>query len=102
MYGVGIFYLLPLSLLTGDYGMILKVFFFILLGMIFGLCLLSVNAQRLLEIVLTYIVLFYEKKSMKLMVLNNLRSHCSRNRLTAIIYSLGLGFIIFLVVSYKL
>ena len=39
---------------------------------------------------------------MKLMVLNNLMAHKMRNRLTALIYSLALGFIIFLIVAYKL
>jgi hypothetical protein len=102
VYGLSLFYMLPLSMISMDYGMILKVFFFILFGMLFGLCLLALNASRLLEIALTYIFLFYERKSMKMMVLNNLKAHKLRNRLTSIIYSLALGFIIFLIVSYKL
>jgi hypothetical protein len=39
---------------------------------------------------------------MKLMVLKNLTAHKFRNKLTSIIYSLSIGFIIFLIVSYKL
>ena len=39
---------------------------------------------------------------MKIMVLKNLTAHKIRNRMTSIIYSLSLGFIIFLLVSYKL
>jgi hypothetical protein len=35
------------------------------------------------------------------MVLKNLMAHRGRNKLTTIIYSLGLGFIIFLNVAYK-
>lgn len=46
--------------------------------------------------------LFWEKKSMKLMITNNLKAHKIRNRHTALIYALALGFIIFLVVAYKL
>lgn len=38
---------------------------------------------------------------MKLLILKNLAAHKLRNRFTSIIYSLSLGFIIFLVVSYK-
>ena len=40
--------------------------------------------------------MFFEKKSMRSMVLKNLVANRDRNKMTAIIYSLGLGFIIFL------
>ena len=82
--------------------MILRIFFFILLGMLLGLSLLALNVQRLLEIGLTYLLFFWEKESMKLMILKYLTAHKLRNRLTSIIYSLALGFIIFLIVSYQL
>lgn len=39
---------------------------------------------------------------MKLMVLKNLTAHRVRNKMTSIIYSIALGFIIFLIVSYNL
>ena len=39
---------------------------------------------------------------MKLMVLKNLTAHKVRNKMTSIIYSIALGFIIFLIVSYNL
>lgn len=51
---------------------------------------------------MVYLTLFWEKPSMRAMVLKNLVAHKLRNRLTAIIYSLALGFIIFLIVSLKL
>jgi hypothetical protein len=102
IYGIAIFYLLPLSMLTYNLGLILNVFFFILMGMLLGLCLLALNVQRVAEMGLTHLLLFFETKSMKKMVLNNLSAHKMRNRLTAITYSLALGFIIFMLVSYKL
>jgi hypothetical protein len=43
-------------------------------------------------------MIFYESKSMKLMVLKNLSVHRENNRMTAIIYSLTLGTIIFIIV----
>ena len=101
-YGVSIYYMLPLSLLSFNFGLMLRIFFFILMGMLLGLVLLAMNAQRILEVILTYLCLFWEKKSMRKLVLNNLMAHKMRNRLTAIIYSLALGFIIFLIVTYKL
>lgn len=39
---------------------------------------------------------------MRKLVLNNLTAHKMRNKLTAIIYSLSIGFIIFMIVAYKL
>lgn len=43
IYGISIYYLLPLALLSANYSLILQIFFFILLGMIFGLTLLAFN-----------------------------------------------------------
>jgi len=39
---------------------------------------------------------------MKNMVVKNLSAHRMRNKMTSIIYSIALGFIIFLIVSYNL
>jgi len=39
---------------------------------------------------------------MKMLVLKNLTAHKLRNMMTSIIFSLALGFIIFLVVAYTL
>ena len=78
--------------------MILKVFFLILLGMLFGLTLFASNLQRYLEVILTYILFCWEKESMRRMILNNLKAHQMRNKLTALIFSMALGFLIFLMV----
>ena len=43
VYGASIYYVLPWSLLSMDLGMILRVFFCILLGMLLGLCLMAIN-----------------------------------------------------------
>lgn len=75
LYGLGMFYVLPLSLLSMKISLILGVFLFILMGLILGLTLLAMNLQRLVEIALTYIIFFWEKPSMLKMVLNNLRTH---------------------------
>jgi len=101
-YGITIYYLLPLSMLSMDLGMVLQVFFCILLSLLVGLCLLAVNLQKPMEVLLTYILLIFETRSMRRMVLNNFKAHTMRNRLTSTIFSMALGFIIFLLVSYKL
>jgi hypothetical protein len=67
-----------------------------------GFSLLAVNIQNPLEIFLTYIFLFWEKKSMRRLLRNNLKAHLMRNRLTSTIISMALGFIIFMMVSFRL
>ena len=101
-YGLSIYYFLPLAMLSFNFALILEIFFMILVGMLFGLSLLAFNVQRFLEIVLTHIFLFFEQSSMKQMVTKNLTAHRLRNKMTSIIYSIALGFIIFLIVSYNL
>jgi len=48
LYGVSIYYLMPLSLLSGNYGLILIIFFSILMGMVLGLTMLAYNLQSVL------------------------------------------------------
>ena len=43
-------------------------------------------------------MIFYESKSMKILVLKNLSVHRENNRMTSIIYSLTLGTIVFIIV----
>ena len=100
--GMSIFYFLPLAVLSFNIGLVLQIFFLILLGLIFGLTLIALNFQRMFEILLVYVVLFFERQSMKLMILKNLTSHRESNKLTAIIFSLTLGCIIFVVVQANL
>ena len=102
LYGASIFFLLPLSLITLNLSLLLGIFFFILMGMIFGLTLISYNFQWILELLMVKIVLIFERKSMQLLILKNLTAHKLRNQLTAIIYSLTLGCLIFLVVMLNL
>lgn len=102
IYGFSIYYFLPLAMLSFNFALILNIFFFILISMLFGLSLLAFNLQRFIEILLTYVFLIFEKSSMRQMVLKNLTAHKMRNKMTSIIYSIALGFIIFLIVSYNL
>jgi hypothetical protein len=43
IYGLSIYYFLPLAMLSFNFGLVLKIFFFILVGMLFGLSLLAFN-----------------------------------------------------------
>jgi len=96
LYGITLYYILPLSLLSFNLSLITQIFLFILFGIIFGLSIFALKLQRVMEIAITHIFLFFEHHSARLMVLKNLVANRERNKMTAIVYSLGLGFIIFL------
>ena len=102
LYSAGIYYLLPLGLLTMNLTLVLYIFFGILMGMIFGLVLIAFNFQSSIELFFTYLLFFWERKSMRLLIKKNLTLHREKNKLTAIIYSLTLGTIIFIVVALNL
>lgn len=98
---MSIYYLLPMSLLSFNLSLVLKIFILILVGMLLGLTMLAYNLQRFVEIIFCWVFLFFEKRSMKKLVGFNLAGHRSRNKMTSLVYSMSLGFIIFLIVSYR-
>ena len=95
-YGFGVYYFLPLSLVSFNFSMAMSIFLFILFGMIFALAILVINFMPYINTFVAHLFLFFEKKSVKLVVLKNLIAHKDRNRMTSIMFSLTLGFIIFL------
>jgi hypothetical protein len=101
-YGVTIYYCLPLSLLSFNASMLLTIFFIILNGMIVGLSILAYNLQSSCEILILYLFLFWERAEVKILLKKNLVAHKRRNKLTAIIYSLTLACVIFLVTTLNL
>ena len=79
-----------------------QIIIFILVGLLFGLTLLAFNIQSSVENILTNFFLFFEVDSIRKMVRKNLSSHRKRNQMTALIYSLALGFLIFLSISSRM
>ena len=102
VFGAVIYYGLPVSMLQLNIGMILVIFFMILMGLLLGLVLITVNLQGAIELVLLYVLLFWETKAMKTMLQKNMKAHRRKNMLTAIIYALTLGCIVFLLTSANL
>jgi len=98
LYGVSVYVLLPLSLLKENIQMLLIIFFGLLLGMLFGLILIAFNFQKGIELLVTYLLFFWERKSMRKLIIKNLAAHRLKNQLTAIIYSLTLGTLICIIV----
>lgn len=102
IFGICIYYFLPLGLMLQDFSMVLNIFLLILLGMMFGLTMFVTNLQGILQVILVYALLFWETPVMRTLLRKNLSSHKARNFLTSIIYALTLGCIIFLLVTANL
>ena len=102
MFGLTIYIILPQALLTQNLGLVLQIFFFILVCMILGLALLSTNLRSFFEKLIMYILLFWERRSMRALLRKNLMAHKATNTLTSVIYALTLGCVIFLCVSLNL
>ena len=62
-FGFGVYYLLPLSLVSFNLSLTLSVSLSILLGMIVGLALLILNLMQLLNIAVAKVLLIFEKSS---------------------------------------
>jgi len=101
-YGIVIYYFLPLSLMSMNLTMVSKIVIFILVGLLFALTLLAFNLQGYIERICTTLFLMFESRSVKTMVVKNLSAHRRRNQMTALIYSLALGFLIFLSISCRM
>ena len=79
LYGTLIYYGLPLALLTLNLSLLLAIFFVILLGMIAGLTLIAYNFERLVEVFIVRVLLFWETKAMRMLILKNLVAHKEKN-----------------------
>ena len=100
--GILVYYGLPLALLQLNFGLILTIFFILLLGMLVGLVIILINLQPALEQLILFLLLFWENKSMRSVNKKNMISHRQKNKLMAIIYALSLGSIICLLTAANL
>ena len=66
---------LPQALLAENAGLILEIFFMILIGLILGLTLLTANLRGPLETLIVYMLFFWERKSMRALLKKNLIAH---------------------------
>jgi len=100
LYGLSIYYLLPLSIMAMNAELMLWIMLSILLTIVIGLIMLSLNITHLIERALVFIFLFYESSAMKFLVLKNMVAHKLRNRRTIIIYALSLSFLLLTITAY--
>jgi len=67
-FGFGIYYLLPLSLISYNFSLAMTLFLAILFGMIIALAILTINFMAIINSLLANSILFYEKASTRLLV----------------------------------
>ena len=99
-YGASIYYFLPLSIISLNFGMLGMIFVFILIGIVLGFVVLSINIENIIQKVLTHILLFFSSSYTKTLIIKNLTAHRTKNRKTSIMYSLSIG--VFIMVSVGL
>lgn len=102
IYGISIYYLLPLSLLSMNLYLLLTIFLWILIGMLIGFVLLVSNLELIVQKLLTYALLFWSKSFIKQVLLKNFISHRIRNQSTNRMFSLSVGVLILLIVSMNI
>ena len=102
IYGASIYYFLPLSLISFNFGMIGGIFLWILFGILLGFILLSRNIENYLQKLLTYSILFFTKSYNKLLILKNLAAHRLKNKKTSLMFSLSVGIFIMTSVGFDL
>ncbi len=102
IYGASIYYFLPLSLISMNFGMIGAIFLWILFGILLGFVLLSQNVENLLQKILTYILLFFTKSYTKLLILKNLAAHRLKNKKSSLMFSLSVGIFIMASVGFDI
>ena len=92
-------YFLPASLISMDIANVLAILFAVLLCMLFGMIMLSMNLQPMVEQIVLFIVFtinFWEKKGINILTRKNLLSHKLKNKKTAIMFAMSITCIIFL------
>lgn len=93
---------MPLSLLNLNVTLLVYLFYGILIGMLSGLVVLSLNLEHIIELTVTWVCFFWENFAVRSLVLKNLVAHRVRNRKTSLMFALSLGFIIYIAVSFSL
>ena len=101
-YGASIYYFLPLSLISFNFGMLGSIFLFILFGILLGFVVISMNIENLFQKILTHIVFFFSKNFIKQLIIKNLTAHRLKNRKTSIMYTLSVGIFIMIGVGLDL
>lgn len=96
------FYVVPYAFIFGNIPLFLGILNGILLGMLFGLCVINQSIQPVLERLILRIMLIYGHRHLRPVVVKNLSGHRARNAKTAQMFTICLAFIVFSGVMFAL
>jgi len=102
-FGAGVYYVMPLALLSNNFALLLNLFVFLLVALLFGLVLLALNVEYFLEVaVLRLFIAPWERPHVVSVIGHNLRGHRPRNRKTAILFATSIAFVVFISTAYRM
>jgi ABC-type antimicrobial peptide transport system permease subunit len=102
VFGFLIYYLFPTGLIVMNLSLIFYIFFAVLIGLLAGLVLLALNFERVCQVCVSYLLLFWESKAVFSFMQKSLSAHRRRNRKTTLMYSLSLAFVVFITVAVQI
>ncbi|KAG8347577.1 putative FtsX like permease family [Trypanosoma vivax] len=100
--GASIFYFFPVGMLQWDLPLVFLIFFAVVVGMLTGMGILTLNLEHAVQTAVGSVCLFWENSAILQTVKKSLVTHRVRNRRTTLMYTLSLGFIIHASVSSAL
>ncbi|KEG08147.1 permease, family protein [Trypanosoma grayi] len=102
VFGFLLYYLFPIGMVQSQLALLFGIFLGVLIGMLTGLVILSLNLERLLQSMVSYLFLFWEGSAVFQAVHVCLKAHRRRNRTTTLMYALSLGFVMFITIAVQL
>lgn len=102
VFGFLIYFLFPTGLIVMNLSLIFYIFFAVLIGLLAGFVLLAMNFERVCQVCISYLLLFWESKAVFSFTQKSLSAHRQRNRKTTLMYSLALAFVIFITVAVQI
>lgn len=100
--GVIVYYMVPLSFIFNELGMFFNIMTTILLGMVVGQTMVTQVFEHYLERGFVYLIMWGRDRILTNVVITNLSAHRPRNRKTAVMFTLCLGFVIFAAALFTL
>eukprot|EP01091_Cochliopodium_minus_P014119 TRINITY_DN4729_c1_g3_i1.p1 TRINITY_DN4729_c1_g3~~TRINITY_DN4729_c1_g3_i1.p1 ORF type:complete len:1147 (+),score=296.15 TRINITY_DN4729_c1_g3_i1:490-3441(+) len=100
--GFMVYYVVPYSFTFNNLPLFLSILTIILLGMVMGLCMISTTLQPYFERVVLQLIVWGKDRALLNLIRKSLSGHRIRNRKTALMFTVSLGFIVFAGTSFRL
>ncbi|KAL0483814.1 hypothetical protein AKO1_014032 [Acrasis kona] len=100
--GFCVYYGVPFAFVFQQFPLFFLILNTILMGMLFGLCMIAVVLQPILERSLLYVMLWGSERRLLTLITKNLAGHRTRSRKTFMMFTLAVAFVIFAGVAFSL